>query len=179
MNPDYSNNERAKLEAKLTALLLGELHADEVAALSKAMEADPELAALYERLKITIELVREGAAKPAELTAPLKLSTERREKLLAQFKTVTPAAFAKPRRRMDWLAPWAAAAVIAIFFGYMAIPNFIKTRETAKKNTIINNLRLLDGAKEQWALENKNPETRCRRWRIWGRISVVAKVEAV
>ena len=156
MNPsEFPQNERAKLEAKLTALLLGELHADEVAALSKAMAEDPELAALYERLKMTIELVREGASKPAGQTAPLKLSTERREKLLAQFKTVTPAAFVKPQRRMDWLAPWAAAAVIAIFFGYIAMPNFIKTRETAKKNTIINNLRLLDGAKEQWALENK------------------------
>ena len=60
MNPEFPQNERATMEAKLTALLLGELHADEIAALSKAMEADPELAALYERLKVTVELVREG-----------------------------------------------------------------------------------------------------------------------
>jgi len=88
MNPEFPNNERVELEAKLTALLLGELHADEVAALSKAMGEDPELAALYERLKVTIELVRE--MKPAEEQAPLKLSVEKREKLLASFKTVTP-----------------------------------------------------------------------------------------
>src|ERR1700759_928241 len=39
----------------------------------------------------------------------------------------------------------------------IAIPNFIKARETARKNTCINNLRLIDGAIQQWALEsNKN-----------------------
>jgi prepilin-type N-terminal cleavage/methylation domain-containing protein len=36
----------------------------------------------------------------------------------------------------------------------IAIPNFVKARETARKNTCINNLRLIDGAKQQWALEN-------------------------
>ena len=36
----------------------------------------------------------------------------------------------------------------------IAIPNFIKARETARKNTCINNLRLIDGAIQQWALEN-------------------------
>jgi prepilin-type N-terminal cleavage/methylation domain-containing protein len=35
----------------------------------------------------------------------------------------------------------------------IAIPNFIKARETARKNTCINNLRLIDGAQQQWALE--------------------------
>jgi prepilin-type N-terminal cleavage/methylation domain-containing protein len=37
----------------------------------------------------------------------------------------------------------------------IAIPNFVRARETAQLNSIGNNLRLLDGAKEQWALENK------------------------
>jgi prepilin-type N-terminal cleavage/methylation domain-containing protein len=42
----------------------------------------------------------------------------------------------------------------------IAIPNFIKARETARKNTCINNLRLIDGAIQQWALENgKNSST--------------------
>ena len=36
----------------------------------------------------------------------------------------------------------------------IAIPNFIKARETARKNTCINNLRLIDGAIQQWALES-------------------------
>jgi prepilin-type N-terminal cleavage/methylation domain-containing protein len=37
----------------------------------------------------------------------------------------------------------------------IAIPNFVKARTTAQKNACINNLRQIDGAKEQWALESK------------------------
>src|SRR5215469_1913388 len=41
----------------------------------------------------------------------------------------------------------------------IAIPNFVKARETARKNTCINNLRLIDGAKQTWALENNAAPT--------------------
>src|ERR1700757_3860724 len=41
----------------------------------------------------------------------------------------------------------------------IAIPNFIKARETARKNTCIKNLRLIDGAIQQWALENSKNST--------------------
>jgi prepilin-type N-terminal cleavage/methylation domain-containing protein len=37
----------------------------------------------------------------------------------------------------------------------IAIPNFVKARGTAQKNACIRNLREIDGAKEQWALESK------------------------
>ena len=37
----------------------------------------------------------------------------------------------------------------------IAIPNFVKARTTAQANACINNLRQLDGAVQQWALENK------------------------
>ena len=37
----------------------------------------------------------------------------------------------------------------------IAIPNYVKARETARRNSCINNLRLLDGAKQTWALESK------------------------
>ncbi len=37
----------------------------------------------------------------------------------------------------------------------IAIPNFVKARGNAQKNSCIENLRQIDGAKEQWALENK------------------------
>ena len=36
----------------------------------------------------------------------------------------------------------------------LAIPNITKNRETAQLNGIINNLRVLDNAKDLWALEN-------------------------
>jgi competence protein ComGC len=41
----------------------------------------------------------------------------------------------------------------------IAIPNFVKARSTAQMNMCISNLRQLDGAKQQWALENKKQTT--------------------
>ena len=37
----------------------------------------------------------------------------------------------------------------------IAIPNFVKARTTSQMNACINNLRQIDGAKQQWALETK------------------------
>jgi prepilin-type N-terminal cleavage/methylation domain-containing protein len=37
----------------------------------------------------------------------------------------------------------------------IAIPNFVKARGTAQRNACIRNLHEIDGAKEQWALDNK------------------------
>src|SRR5215468_8244239 len=37
----------------------------------------------------------------------------------------------------------------------IAIPNFIRARTTAQKNACINNLRQIDGAEQQWALETR------------------------
>ena len=41
----------------------------------------------------------------------------------------------------------------------IAIPNFIKARETARRNACINNLRLIDASIQQWALENNKNST--------------------
>jgi prepilin-type N-terminal cleavage/methylation domain-containing protein len=35
----------------------------------------------------------------------------------------------------------------------IAIPSFMKARETAHKNACIENMRQIEGAKEQWAME--------------------------
>jgi competence protein ComGC len=40
----------------------------------------------------------------------------------------------------------------------IAIPNFVVARKTAQKNACINNLRMIDAAKQQWALENGKKE---------------------
>jgi len=37
----------------------------------------------------------------------------------------------------------------------IAIPNFVRARTTSQQNACINNLRQMDGAVQQWALENK------------------------
>ena len=41
----------------------------------------------------------------------------------------------------------------------IAIPNFVRARQTSQTNACINNLRLIDGAKQQWALENHKQST--------------------
>ena len=41
----------------------------------------------------------------------------------------------------------------------IAIPNFVKARATSQQNACINNLRQLDAAKNQWALENRKTAT--------------------
>jgi len=47
--------------------------------------------------------------------------------------------------------------VIAIvgLLAAIAIPNFMRVRETTQTNACIHNLRLIDAAKQQWALEYK------------------------
>src|SRR5690348_5981006 len=49
-------------------------------------------------------------------------------------------------------------AIIGLLAG-IAIPNFIKARENARKSTCINNLRLIDASIQQWALENNKNGT--------------------
>ena len=41
----------------------------------------------------------------------------------------------------------------------IAIPNFVRARKTAQMNMCVNNLRLIESAKQQWALENKKQAT--------------------
>ena len=37
----------------------------------------------------------------------------------------------------------------------IAIPNFVRARATSQANACVNNLRQIDGAKQQWALETR------------------------
>jgi competence protein ComGC len=46
----------------------------------------------------------------------------------------------------------------------IAIPNFVKARNTSQKNTCINNLRMIDAAKQQWALENNKKQSDIPTW---------------
>ena len=41
----------------------------------------------------------------------------------------------------------------------IAVPNFVKARTTAQKNSCIANLKQIDGAVQQWAIENKKAAT--------------------
>jgi prepilin-type N-terminal cleavage/methylation domain-containing protein len=41
----------------------------------------------------------------------------------------------------------------------IAIPNFVRARTTSQQDACINNLRLIDGAQQQWALEQRQQAT--------------------
>ncbi|MGD1085725.1 MAG: prepilin-type N-terminal cleavage/methylation domain-containing protein [Verrucomicrobiota bacterium] len=41
----------------------------------------------------------------------------------------------------------------------IAIPNFVRARITSQQNACINNLRLIDSSKQQWALEHSGTST--------------------
>jgi len=51
--------------------------------------------------------------------------------------------------------PSLASVSTAGLLSAIAIPNFVKARGTAQKNACLINLRQLDAAKQQWALENR------------------------
>ncbi len=53
------------------------------------------------------------------------------------------------------LAPVAAVGMLSA----IAIPNFVKARATSQKNACINNLRQIDAAKNEWALEKGKKST--------------------
>ena len=50
-------------------------------------------------------------------------------------------------------------AVVVPAMAAIAVPNFIKARETSQRNACINNLRQLDAAKQEWALEKGKTPT--------------------
>ena len=156
------NPSREHIEARITALLLGELPEAEAELLRWTIAQDANLQKLHDELKSAIVLVREtvkpGAGQVQEESAPLKLSDPRRAQLLAHFKTPRPG-------RLSWLrrieAPLTrnlvAIAMILMVVGGIAvlsIPNFVKSRATSQASSINNNLRQIDAAKNEWALEN-------------------------
>ncbi len=160
MNPNSPRTPSEELEARLTALLFSELSAEEAAAWQAAIATNPELAKVHDRLKHAIDLVREAVTSPSETATthvePLKLSEERRQKLLAHFKTIKPKELARSARSFRQLRLLEVAAVLAIaaLLAGLFLPALSKAKSKAQRVAILNELRQLDSAKQQWALEN-------------------------
>jgi hypothetical protein len=58
----------------------------------------------------------------------------------------------------------AASAAVPAVLAAIALPNFAKAKETSQKNTCINNLRMIEGAKQQWALANNKSQSDIPSW---------------
>ena len=140
MNPDLPHPTSPDPEVRLTALLLGELAPDAAATVYAEIATNQELAQLLARLARTLPLVKEAVREPAAATAttpaPPRFSPERRDALLARFKTLTPAAFEReapaPRRRTNWLAVAALVAVLFIVSAGMLLPSLAKAKAKAQ-----------------------------------------------
>jgi Mg-chelatase subunit ChlD len=144
MNSDSPQSPREELEARLTALLLGELSAEEATSLRQAIAQDAELARLHDRLKQAIGLVRETVTSPEQETLASpdvpKLSPERRGTLLAAFKVIRPKQLAKTTRPgFAWRELVAVAAMIVILCLAAAIitPNLHKARSASQRQTVL------------------------------------------
>jgi len=56
--------------------------------------------------------------------------------------------------------------IVVLIIGILmaiAVPNFVKARESSRKQTCISNLKQIDQAKEQWAMDNR--KNAGHRWR--------------
>jgi hypothetical protein len=69
---------------------------------------------------------------------------------------LNPAATPKPKSRKRfwiWITIFCSLGILVLLA--IAAPCMVKPRGTAQANTCIANLKQIDGAKEQWMLENK------------------------
>jgi hypothetical protein len=69
-----------------------------------------------------------------------------------------PISPAKRKRLVSWQF-LVTLVVVILVFGTIAIPNFVKARTTACKNSCFGHLKQLDGAIHQWAVEYKKEPT--------------------
>ena len=138
MNPLPPNDSREALEARITALILGELSSPDAAELEQRIAADPQLVALRHRLQKAANLLREACASAesgAVSSAPAeKLSPTKRDVLLARFKTVNPPVVApqKKTRLPSWIIPVTLTACVILLAGAMLLPSLVKAKQRAQ-----------------------------------------------
>jgi Mg-chelatase subunit ChlD/type II secretory pathway pseudopilin PulG len=150
MNPEKPSREQ--IEARLTALLLGELPAEEAALLRWTISQDAELVKLHDQLQVTIGFVREATAHPTETSAEKAvrrtLTEERRQKLLAHFKTPRPHTkdpiFWLKRIEVPRLVLALAAVAIIAVLAAMMLPALSKAKSKSTRVAALAAARMLE-----------------------------------
>ena len=81
---------------------------------------------------------------------------------------MAPDTFTMNRRAFTLVEVMIVVLIVGILSA-IAVPNFLKARSTARQKTCINNLKQLETAKEQWAMEKKkSPGDACAMTDIAG-----------
>jgi len=145
MNPNSSQPAREDIEVRITALLLGELPPAEAELLRWTIAQDAELAKVHDRLQRTLGLVREVVANPddaaAKTSATLRLSEERRQKLLAHFKTVKPPEFVRaPNQARRNIYRWLAVAAVLMLSAVLVAMLLPALAAAKRKAQMVNSL---------------------------------------
>lgn len=130
MKPDAP--EPRDFEWRITALILGELSDDESVPLREEIEKNPDLRLLYERIEAASELVKEAALLPTDSASALKLSPDRRERLLARIKAAPIAAASGRGPDWAWLRRAAPLAAVAMILMALALPLFLPALSRGK-----------------------------------------------
>lgn len=129
MNSNFNPSPQDELEARITALLLGELPPDEAAALERQIANDAELRRLHDELKATIPLLREAMQAPA---ADLKLSPERWAKLTESFQIIPAQELEKERETESLWRTWLTLAAMVVGLltvaGLFLLPSLAKAK---------------------------------------------------
>ena len=151
MNPNQPSRE--PIEARITALLLGELPAAEAELLRFTISQDAALKKLQAELAQTMVLVREAEKNPATANknVSLKLSDARRKNLLAHFQTPRPSA--KPARELFWLKrievprfmprliEVLAVVAVVVILSAMMLPALSSAKSKARRISALNDAK--------------------------------------
>ena len=121
-------SEKAKLEARVTAMLLGECSDFEKESLKEELEKNESLRAFHDSIRTTIETVGEAFPNGDEIEEiPQTLSADRRRRV---FKHTVSG-----QKRSHSVQQWLRyAALFALFLGTvtLSLPNLTKARTTAQ-----------------------------------------------
>src|SRR5438067_13181697 len=69
----------------------------------------------------------------------------------------------KARRGFTLVEIMIVVLIIGVLLN-IALPNFVSARETSRAKACQKNLKEIQGAKEQWAMENNQPPTATPSW---------------
>ena len=71
--------------------------------------------------------------------------------------------FSKARRAFTLVEIMIVVLIIGILLA-IAVPNFVKARESSRTKACVANLKQIEAAKQQWAMDNKKNSTDSPNW---------------